>query len=129
MSREHINTVSALYDALNRRDPGPFLAAAADDLQIIQSTEVPWGGAYNGKDGAVAFFLKLTSYITSNVTFERMIDAGERVVAIGRTRGTVNATGAPFDVSIAHVWTFRDGKVAQILFCIDNPVMLAALAA
>jgi ketosteroid isomerase-like protein len=51
------------------------------------------------------------------------------VVAIGWTKGTVNTTGAPYRVPIAHLWTVRDGQIARVQFCIDNPMMLEALAA
>jgi ketosteroid isomerase-like protein len=58
---------------------------------------------------------------------EIFVDAGDHVVAIGRTRGTVNATGKAFDVPVAHVWTVRDGLVRRVEYYIDDPTMLAAL--
>jgi hypothetical protein len=72
------------------------------------------------------FFATLVQSIASAVELERLIDAGDHVVAIGRTRGTVNATGAAFDVPIAHVWTLEGGKETQVRYCIDNPTMRAA---
>jgi hypothetical protein len=86
-----------------------------------------WGGRYEGHAEAAAFFGKLTRTITSAVTLDRFVDAGDQVVAIGHTRGTVNDTGKAFDVPVAHVWTLRDGVVTRIEYYIDDPTMLAAL--
>ena len=45
----------------------------------------------------------------------------------GKTAGTVNATGAAFDVDELHLLTVRDGKVVRFEAYIDTPAMLAAL--
>ena len=47
----------------------------------------------------------------------------------GRTAGTVNATGAAFDVDELHLLTVRDGRVVRFEAYIDTPAMLAALGA
>ena len=127
--RPNADVVRRIYDALSARDVPRALALVAADVDIRQSEEVPWGGAYHGHDGMLRFFATLTTTITSAVTVERFIDAGDHVVAVGRTRGTVNATGAPFDVPFAHVWTIAGGAATRVRYCIDNPAMLAALVA
>jgi ketosteroid isomerase-like protein len=127
-SRENVERVKQIYDAFARRDIPEAFARFDAAIELKQSDEVPWGGTYNGHEGALQFFSNLTQTISSVVTVERYIDAGDSVVAIGWTRGTVNATGAKFDVSIAHVWTFRGGLAIRVRFFIDNPTMRAALA-
>lgn len=129
MPRANVALVEGVYDAFRRRDLPAVFAILADDVELAQSTEVPWGGTYRGHEGAGRFFQTLGAHVTSALTLERFIDAGDQVVAIGWTRGTVNATGAPFDVPIAHVWEIRDRRVVAVRFCIDNPTMVAALAA
>ncbi|MGH7788338.1 MAG: nuclear transport factor 2 family protein [Candidatus Binatia bacterium] len=118
-----------LYDAFARRDLAAIFNLFARDVELVQSTEVPWGGIYRGHEQAAQFFAGLTQHVTTSVVFERFIDAGDHVVAVGRTQGTVNATAARFDVPIAHIWELRDGQVMRGLFCIDNPTLQAALAA
>ena len=49
------------------------------------------------------------------------------VVQTGRTRGTVRANGASFDIPEVHVWELRDGKVVRYQVYIDTPAMLDAL--
>jgi ketosteroid isomerase-like protein len=48
-------------------------------------------------------------------------------VQTGRTRGTVVANGAAFDVPEVHVWERRAGKVVRFEAYIDTPAMLEAL--
>lgn len=129
MSAANVEIVKSIYEAFARRDLQSFFVRVADDARLVQSEEVPWGGTYQGKAGVQAFLGKLTGAIHSTVTVERCIDAGDHVVVIGRTAGKVIATGAAFDVPIAHVWELRDGLAVSAHFMIDNPAMLAALKA
>lgn len=45
----------------------------------------------------------------------------------GHTRGTVRQSGAAFELDECHIWTLRDGMVAEAAFFIDSDAMLAAL--
>jgi SnoaL-like domain len=73
------------------------------------------------------FFLTLVEHIESEVTTESLFAAGDHVVQTGRTRGTVRANGASFDIPEVHVWELRDGKIVQYQSYIDTPAMLEAL--
>lgn len=125
--RPSIAVVRAVYDAFATKDIPRIVSQFSPDIELSQSTEVPWGGVYHGHDGALKFFGILTQTIKTVVTIERYIDAGDTIVAIGWTRGTVNATGANINVPIAHVWTIENGLATRVHFCIDNPTMLSAL--
>lgn len=127
VARENVALVKRAYDAFGRRDLRTVLDLFHPEVELRQAREIPWGGGYVGHSEAAAFFGNLVRTITSTVTLERFIDAGDHVVAIGRTRGTVNATGKEFDVPVAHVWTIRDGLVTRVEYYIDDPTMLAAL--
>ena len=125
--RPNVETVKQVYDAFRRRDLAAALALCAPDVVIDQSGEVPWGGHYEGHEGARTFHARLARLIDSTLAPESFIDAGDSVVAIGRTRGTVRLDGARYDVPIAHVWTLRGGLVVRAQYFIDNPTMLVAL--
>jgi uncharacterized protein len=127
MPRPNVELVARIYDAFRTRDIPTAMALIAEDVTIEQSTEVPWGGSYRGHEGAMQFFATLGSNITSAVTVDHYVDAGDQVVAVGWTRGTVNANGAAFDVPVAHFWQLRNGRAVAVRFCIDNPTMRAAL--
>jgi ketosteroid isomerase-like protein len=122
-------TVQAIYEAFARRDVPRIFALFSREVEIVQSRELPWGGHYRGHAGARQFLTTLTTHLNSTIEIEHLVRAGDVVVAIGWTTGTVNATGTSYRVPIAHVWTIREGLVAHVHFCIDNPMMLEALAA
>jgi uncharacterized protein len=124
---DNIATVQRMYEAFKTRDASVFQEVFAPDIKISQSPQVPWGGEYEGHDGAFTFLLKLVEHIESQVTTDAMFAAGDHVVQTGRTRGRVLANGATFDVPEVHVWELRDGKVVRFQVYIDTPAMLEAL--
>jgi len=127
MYRTPMQTVQELYDAFGRRDLAKVFSLLSPEIEILQSEELPWGGVYRGHNGARQFFGKLGSHTNSTLDVERLISAGDHVVAIGWTHGKVNAAGTSYRVPIAHVWHVRDGLVMQAQFFIDNPTMLEAV--
>ena len=124
---DNVATIRRVYDALAARDASAIQEVFAPDVTIRQTAELPWGGNYEGLDGAFTFFLTLVEHIESQVTTESLFVAGDHVVQTGRTRGTVRANGASFDIPEVHVWELRDGKVVRYQVYIDTPAMLEAL--
>lgn len=126
-ARPAVEVVRGIYGAFARRDLAAALALLASDVEIVQSHEVAWGGHHRGHAGARTFFTRLGEALDSTLALERLIDAGEGVVAVGRTCGVTRASGRSYDVPFSHVWTVRDGLAVRAEFYIDNPTMLAAL--
>ena len=123
----NVELVRRLYAALEAIDLETILELFDADVEVHQTPELPWGGDFQGHDGLGRFFGLLRENITSKVTIQTVYAAGDTVVQIGRTAGTVNATGAPFDVQEVHLLTVRDGKVVRFAAHIDTPAMLEAL--
>lgn len=126
---DNVSTIRRVYDAMTSRDANVMQELFADDVTLRQSPQLPWGAEYEGLDGAFTFFLKLVEHIDSQVTTESLFAAGDHVVQTGRTRGTVVANGASFDVAEVHVWEVQDGKVVGFQAYIDTPAKLDALRA
>jgi len=99
----------------------------SEEVEIMQSTELPWGGHYRGHEGVKNFLTKLTEHLDSQVQVERMIDAGDKVAVVGRTVGKARKTKLEFDLPIVHIWTMCEGQVVRFEPYIDNATMLAAL--
>jgi ketosteroid isomerase-like protein len=123
----NLDTIRRVYGAFQTRDANLIQELFAPDIAISQTPALPWGGDYHGHDGAFTFLLKLVEHLESRVTTESLFAAGNHVVQTGRTRGTVVANGASFDVPEVHVWELRDGKVVRFQSYIDTPAMLDAL--
>ena len=126
---EGVQIVQDLYAAFARRDFPKIFSLLSPDVEITQSTELPWGGRYRGHDEAKQFFAKLGAHINSALTLERFVSSGDSVTATGWTEGKVIANGARFRVAIAHLWRIQDGRIVQVQFLIDHPAMFGALNA
>ncbi len=123
-----VEVVEAIYAAMAARDFDRLFELADESVVITQDARLPWGGRHEGHEGLGEFAVKLTGTIDSAVTIESLFAADDEVIQAGRTKGTVVATGVPFDVAEVHRWTVRDGKAVTAHFAIDTAAMLEALA-
>ena len=129
-TEQDLATVRQVYDAFERADVPRIMALFAEDGTVVQSPALPWGGTHTGHGGLGHFLTTLVSHLDSRPETERLFaDGAGHVVQVGRTRGTVRATGAPFDVAEVHVFTLAGGRVARFEAYVDTPAMLAALDA
>jgi ketosteroid isomerase-like protein len=122
-----VEKIEELYRAQQKRDIRAILMLMSEEVEIMQSTELPWGGHYRGHEGVKNFLTKLTEHLDSQVQVERMIDAGDKVAVVGRTVGKARKTKLEFDLPIVHIWTMCEGQVVRFEPYIDNATMLAAL--
>jgi uncharacterized protein len=106
MPRPNVELVQRIYDAFRRGDLNGVLQFASDDIEILQSTEVPWGGRYRGYSGMKEFAAKLRSKVATVATPMQWIDARDHVAAVGRTEGTLVGVAEPqtFSVPFVPLW-------------------------
>ena len=126
--------VEEIYEAMASRAFDRLFELVHEDVVITQDPALPWGGRFEGHDGLATFALVLTGTIESQVTTQAIAREGRPdepgdVVQCGHTRGTVVATGVPFDVAEIHRWTIRDGRAVRAHFTIETAAMLTALGA
>ncbi|UFS99492.1 nuclear transport factor 2 family protein [Nocardia huaxiensis] len=126
MSQPELDLIERVYRAFDTHDLAAIATLFSPEVQIRQTTELPWGGHFRGHAGAAEFFTTLLKHIDSKVIRERLFVAGDRVVQTGRTVGTT-AAGVTFDVPEVHVWRVHDGRITAYDAYIDTPAMLAAL--
>ncbi|MGZ4708055.1 MAG: nuclear transport factor 2 family protein [Acidimicrobiales bacterium] len=122
-----IDVVQRIHAAMADRDVGTLFELLDPGIVVTQDPRLPWGGRHVGHDGYATFGLALTGTIESAVTTEAIFMADDEVIQAGRTRGTVQANGATFDIPEVHRWTIRDGKAVGAHFAIDTAAMLEAL--
>ena len=127
MHPDNVTAVRNLYDAYRRQDTAAIFQSLDPEVEVYQSESLPWGGRYKGTDQVKGFLAKLTEHIDARVEVDQIIDTGDHVVAVGRSRGRVRANGQQFDLAVAHVWTLRQGKVRRFEVYLDTPAMLNAL--
>lgn len=124
-----VEIVERIYAAMAARDVMTLLGLLDGEFVVTQDPALPWGGRHVGHEGFANFAAALTGNISSVVTTLAMYESDGDVVQFGRTKGTVVASGAEFDVAEMHRWTIRDGKAIAAHFSIDTAAMLRALAA
>jgi ketosteroid isomerase-like protein len=127
MPSANIDMVSQAYDAYTRGAAAEVFQLLDPEIEIIQTTDLPWGGHYRGLMEAITFFGKLREHVEALPQPETLFEAGNDVVAVGRLRGRARSSGAAIDLPIVHIWTFRDGRIIRFSAFIDTPAMLAAL--
>ena len=127
MATQNIEIIERVYDAYASRDVEGLLAILDEDFEIRASEPLPWGGSFKGKDGMMEFIQRISSHVESIVDVDEMFEAGDHVIAIGRSSGKINATGEPYAVRLVDVCELRDGKILSIHIYLDTPAMLDAL--
>jgi uncharacterized protein len=127
MSQENVEIVrESLERYAARRE---FVADVTDDFVLDMSNFHGWPEqqVYQGLDGARAFLgTWMDAWGDWEHELEALHDAGDRVVSLVHQRLTSKTVGTPVEMSFAHVFTLRDGKLARVELYSDRDEALAA---
>ena len=107
--------VKAHYDANDRRDMEGMLADIAEDCRWTEMDGFPCAGTYTGPGEIVenVFMALGKEFDGYTFTLDRLLDAGDDVVATGDYTATHKGTGKPFRARVAHVWGVSGGKIRR----------------
>ena len=120
--------VRSVYDAFDRGDVESLLGSVSHNVAWHASEVLPWGGTRHGRDGARTYFELLDEHVENGWGDpDEYLEAGDRIVVLGRLRGRARATGREFEASFVHVWDFQDGVAITFNSVLDSAVVLAAL--
>jgi len=117
-----------LYEAFQARDERTLLNLLAREIRITHSPGLPWGGTFEFRNGVKVFLERLGTHVTSYVSMERILDAGDHMAVTGRMYGATRRSGRRFDVPFVHVWKFEDGLAVELQIVLDLPSFQSALA-
>lgn len=130
MPEEDVKSLRRIYEALSRWDVDELLGDVAHDVEWTAPDTVPWGGTRHGHDGVQAFATIFQDHVEGSwADPDDFLDAGDRMVVLGRLRGRARATGEDFEVGFAHVWTITEGVVTRCRGYYDSGPIMAALGA
>jgi ketosteroid isomerase-like protein len=132
VSRENVEIVRGIYDAVARRDSATPFAYYAEDIvwDVSNSSRAPLMESlvYHGHEGVRENWREAVSVFGEvDLDVEELIDAGSQVVAVIREREIGRTSGAPVEASHVAVWTLADGKVARMQIFDDRPAALKAV--
>ena len=128
MASEDLSAARAAYDAFDRRDVDALLELLGHNVAWHAPDVLPWGGTRHGHDGVATYFELLDEHVEDGWgEADEYLEAGNRVVVLGRLRGRSRATGADFEARFVHVWDFHEGVAVTFDSVVDSAVVLAAL--
>ncbi len=118
----HDELLAAGYDAFNRRDSARLRELMVEDFQWNEAEEVPGRKVCRSAEEFVAY-MEGFDRLWDEFSFE-LVDltpgAGDTLLATVRGRGRGKASPDAFELTIHHVWRFRDGCVARMDAFLDE---------
>ena len=132
MSRENVELVRRVYEAIARGDAGTVLSAYDPEVvwEFFRSPfrEFLRQDSYRGHDGMRNFIRERAEDAWADIqdNLDDVIDAGEQVVSVVTTRGRGLVSGAEVERTHAGVWTIRAGKIVRVSWMGTRDEALAA---
>jgi ketosteroid isomerase-like protein len=122
------SVIGSIYEAFRRGDIAFILDQVAPQATWHQSKMLPWGGDYNGPEGAGEFFRKLDANMeTASFTARENIAHGDEVLSFGTYEGRSRKTGRTGSAEWMFRWRVQGGKVVAYDSYTDTAALLAAM--
>ncbi len=127
MSQENVELVRSVFDGWAHGDFNAGLDLLAPEFEWRQQREAVEPGSHRGADIGRALSSIFEIYENFRIEADRYIDAGNRVVVFGRTRGTARGSGVAAGQSFAFVWTVEGARLARLEVYADRDEALEAV--
>jgi len=120
----NVEIYERILETFNREGVEAILSYYTDDVEIYDP-DLPQG-TYRGPEAVRMVAEQLMSgFADVEIEDFRLIPAGDRVVALLRTRGTGEKIDLEVQMRDAHTLTFRDGKVVYWRLYLDQAEALS----
>lgn len=114
MSRENVEIVRTVYEALARRDMEALGALGIEHAAAhFEFESILTGQTYEGAQGLVDLAADLWETLDYVGVPEELIDAGAHIVVVLRIAGRGMRSGAPITQQVAIVWTFDGDQMVR----------------
>lgn len=122
-------TIENLYKSFAEGDIPGVLGAFDENIEWTEAEGFPYGGTYTGPNAVLEnVFMKLGSEWENFAAVpDELLDAGDRIVALGNYSGKYNSSGKSINVPFAHVWTLDGGKIVKFVQYTDTLKVSEAL--
>jgi ketosteroid isomerase-like protein len=113
VSQENVEIVRRANEALNRGGVEAALEYLDPNIEYIPSAQWPEARVYKGYDGMREFQALWTEQFDQfRLDLERLIDAGDHVIALIYLRGHIKGTADQIEQLIGYDCEIRDGRLA-----------------
>ena len=130
--QDNIRLIQDVYAAFSRGDIPAVLNSldANAGFSFEAPASIPWAGNRQGREGWTQFFQALGAAADQiTLQMEPFAAQGDNVVMVGRYQARAKQTGRHIDSPLVHLWTIRNGKVAQCREMTNTAAEAAAFAA
>ena len=114
MSQENVEGVVACIGAYNAGDWDRAVAILAPDVEWRDSSEHPDWRTVVGPDAAIEHLRARLDVVASIFDVDRLVDHGDKVVAIGHLRASAISSEGEIRTPFALVFTFRTGFAVRV---------------
>jgi ketosteroid isomerase-like protein len=108
MSQENVELVRRIYEAWDQGESAREFIAA--DVEYVNPSYAVEPGTRHGRK---SFALVRETYEDFESKIERIIDAGDEVVALAHYTASGTVSGVPVAGEHGYVWTVRDGLAVR----------------
>lgn len=122
--------IRGTYEASPAEKGQRLRAALAPDASWTEAAGFPYAGTYVGFEAiAAGVFRRLaTEWEGYDAKVHTYLEDGDMVAAFGVYSGTYRATGKAMTATFAHLYRFKDGKIATMEQIVDSGMVLRALS-
>lgn len=133
MSKENIEVVRKLFEAVERRDLAGVLAAYDENIVIREAVSLPYGGEYRGLEGAEKHaygYVQAWGNVQTSAEQKmdaEFFDAGDVVVV--RWRQRAQKDDRKLDLQAVSIYKMSDRKIVESEMFQDTAAVLEFLDA
>ena len=119
---ENKQIIENTYKCFASGDIPGLLGTFDENIEWTEAEGFPYGGTYVGANAILEnVFMKLGGeWEGFSAVPDEILDAGDKIVALGTYSGKYHATGKSMKVPFAHVYTLRDGKIVKFVQYTDT---------
>jgi ketosteroid isomerase-like protein len=114
MSQENVELVLRACAAWQRFEPEEIASFYTADVEIVSKWAEIFGRTFHGRDGLLRWIRDFSAaFERPDLEYEHVADAGDQVVVLEHVRTRGRTSEAEVSLSLAHVYTVRDGLIAR----------------
>jgi len=127
MSRENVEIVRSLADAVQRGDSAAALSILDVDVEWHDQAAIPGAEVHRGREAVRRHFEQwFDAWEEIEYTPEELLDEDDRVLVVIRRRGKGKGSGVEVSDQVIHVYTVRDEKIVRFEGFSDKQEAFAA---
>lgn len=115
MSQENVENAWRAIEAFNSGDLDRAFEWTDPEIEWVVAREHPNAATHRGRDAVASYFREWQDTLNEmHLNIDRVVEAGDSVVTIGKVSGVGAGSGAPIEIPIAFVSEVREGKTVRV---------------